>query len=757
MYYDCLGNNEYRLTLKVYRDCGTSTVGLDNPASFGVYSGGTLVQTFEIFSPQLTIIPVVINNPCLVAPPNVCVEEGIYRTIITLGPSTQGYDIIYQRCCRNHTIRNLTNPGVQGATYATHIPADALALCNSSPRFNNFPPLAICAGDPLNFDHSATDPDGDSLVYRLCATYQGGSQNNPAPAPPGPPPFPIVNYAPGYTGNNPMDASPTLAINPSTGLLTGTPNQLGQFVVGVCVDEYRNGVRINVHQRDFQFNVANCNRTVVAVIANAPDSVISQCGDFTVQFGNQSIGASTYLWDFGIAGITSDTSDQRNPVYTFPDTGTYVVKLIANPRTPCTDSTYVYVKVYPELKANFDMADACPGVPVQFTDSSKSSYGTITSYLWTFGNGRVSQDQHPIMTYTAGGTYQVNLRVTNTYGCEAIATKSIIIFPPPVASFDIDGICIFDEINFINTSTVTGGSIVSYEWTLLGHGVISTSHDAKHVFTSSAQYSVQLIIHTDMGCSDTVERTIDISPKPLAEAFGDTIVCPGEAVLLSATGGDNYQWGPFEAPIASPYQATTIVYPVEDTRFVVTVADDCYYDTASVLVRVFPVPDLAARPDTAIYRGDSALLSASSNSAISYLWSPIDGAMANQRTLWASPEETTTYTILVTDHNGCVSMKTVTIYVMPVCDNLFIPNAFSPNTDGINDHFMPIDFGHNDMHAFRVFNRWGQLLFETSEVGRGWDGTFNSKPQPLDTYVYQLILECNGNTVTRHGHFLLLR
>ena len=757
MYYDCLGNNQYRVTLKVYRDCFGGQAPFDNPASFGIFSGGTLVQTFQIFSPQINNIPVVIDNPCLVAPPNVCVEEGTYSTILTLGPSTQGYDIVYQRCCRNHTIRNLTNPGIQGATYATHIPANALAICNSSPRFNNFPPLAICAGDPLNFDHSATDPNGDSLVYRLCATYLGGNQTNPAPAPPSAPPFPIINYAPGYSALNPMDANPAIAIDPVSGMLSGTPTQLGQYVVGVCVDEYRNGILINTHQRDFQFNVANCNRTVVAVIANAPDSVISQCGDFTVNFGNQSIGANTFLWDFGIAGTTADTSNLRNPAFTFPDTGTYIVKLIANPRTPCSDSTYVYVKVYPDLKADFDMADACPGIPVTFTDSSHSSYGTITGHLWNFGNGRMSQDQNPTIVYTAGGIYQVNLRVTNSYGCEAFATKSILIYPAPVASFDITGRCIFDEINFINTSTVAGGNIAFYEWTLIGQGVISTSRDAKRVFTTSDQYHVQLIITSDMGCSDTIIRQIDISPKPLAEAFRDTIVCPGEPVLLNASGGDTYQWGPFEAPIASPYQASTIAYPLEDTRFVVTVADDCYYDTASVLVRVYPLPDLTARPDTAIFRGDSVLLGATSITGIDYLWSPVGAVVSNQQYVWVAPEQTTTYTVIVTDHNGCPTERLVTVYVYPVCDKLHMPNAFSPNDDGKNDRFQPIDFGHNEMEVFRVYNRWGQMLFETIEAGIGWDGTFNGTPQPLGSYVYQVTLQCNGNTVNLNGNFLLLR
>ena len=149
-----------------------------------------------------------ITNPCLVQP-DVCVERAIYTATVTLPPVTGGYDIVYQRCCRNNGVANI--PQDQGATYLVHIPDPAQATCNNSPRFNNFPPMFVCVNAPIVFDHSATDPDGDQLVYSLCDPYEGGDATCPNPSPasgggcptsPNAPPYNPVLYTPPYSPAN---------------------------------------------------------------------------------------------------------------------------------------------------------------------------------------------------------------------------------------------------------------------------------------------------------------------------------------------------------------------------------------------------------------------------------------------------------------------------------------------------------------------------------------------------------------------------
>src|SRR5687768_3681284 len=347
LYYDCLGGNTYRITLKVYRDCYLGQAPYDDPAKITVWSGvGAYMQVIEVPFPGSTNVPFISSNPCFQAPANVCVEQAIYTTVVTLPGSPSGYIFAYQRCCRNNTIVNLVDPGNTGATYIEQVPASD--LCNSSPRFTNFPPIALCINEPLYFDHSATDPDGDSLVYQLCSSYDGASPSDPQPYVTSPPPFSPITFMGGYSSSYPIASAPPAAIDPVTGLLTVNPNQLGQYVVGVCVSEYRNGVLIGTHTRDFQFNVTNCLSNVQSVV-ELPTSfvqvgnVYESCDGLSVPFENESVNGTYYHWDFGVPVIISDTSNAFEPSYTYPNTGTYTIMLVANPGYFCADTDYVTI------------------------------------------------------------------------------------------------------------------------------------------------------------------------------------------------------------------------------------------------------------------------------------------------------------------------------------------------------------------------------------------------------------------------------
>ena len=177
--YKCLGNNLYQFTVKIYRDCYNGVPPLDSPAHFTIYKNlDNTYETLDAFFTTDTIIPPVSPSPCLTVPPEICVEEGTYIFYKTLLPSPGGYTIAYQRCCRNGSILNITSPGATGATYTCEINDACLSLCNNSAYFKNYPPIVICANQPLVFDHSAIDPDGDELVYELCQPFSGAEVDN---------------------------------------------------------------------------------------------------------------------------------------------------------------------------------------------------------------------------------------------------------------------------------------------------------------------------------------------------------------------------------------------------------------------------------------------------------------------------------------------------------------------------------------------------------------------------------------------------
>lgn len=255
--YECLGSFTYKITLKLYRDCISGDAGFDDPAKITVWSGtGAYMQVLELPYQGATMLPFIAADTNWVPQGYECVEVATYTIATGLPQSLTGYTFAYQRCCRTGSIVNITDPLNIGATYWAVVPASE--LCNNGPVFNNHPPLALCVNRPMTFDHSAVDVDGDSLVYKLCTSYEGATPSDPMPYVTSPPPFSAVTYVSPFTANLPMFGSPVFAIDPNTGIVTVTPLSMGNFEVGICCDEYRNGVFIGTHYSDFRYSVAEC-------------------------------------------------------------------------------------------------------------------------------------------------------------------------------------------------------------------------------------------------------------------------------------------------------------------------------------------------------------------------------------------------------------------------------------------------------------------------------------------------------------------
>lgn len=680
MYYECLGNNEYLITLKVYRDCysfGPNVADFDAPAYISVYnSNGVEVEFIEAYFGSRTTIPPVINNPCVTPPSDVCVEEAIYGFSVTLGNDPGGYDVVYTRCCRNATITNIINPSDVGATYTVHIEPNN-PVCNSSPFFNEFPPIVICTGEPLVFDHSATDLDGDLLVYELCTPYVGADPTDPQPLPPAPPPFTNVVWASGYSTLYPLNASPGLTIDASTGLLTGTPTATGQFVVGICVSEYRNGTLIGTTRRDFQFNVTPCNYNVEAdvpiidtVTWNTADvkGVFSyECQDLTVDMVNTSISASSYYWDFGDPTTTADTSSLFEPSYTYPDSGQYVVTLIANPSFSCADTVKVIVRVFPGFVADFDATDVCEGEILNFADQSTTQYGSIDTWTWDLGDGNFEGVQNPSNIYADGGTYPVTLYVTNTKGCRDTITKQVTLNYKPEVTFNNTPACLYSNMIFADQSTIPSGSISTRSWyrndSLINNNRIFTWRDS-----TLATNTIKLIVESDKGCIDSLDRTYTVYPLPVVTASNDTSMCVGDTVDLFATGGESYDWTP-DNGLRIPDLADVKASPTSDTRYVVVATDSNGCKNAdTVNVVVHPLPSIQIGNDTMICEGESQTLYGNTN-GVTYSWSP--GGLLSDSTIatpfW-TPDSSTTFILTTTSVFGCINKDSTFVEVQHPID-----------------------------------------------------------------------------------------
>ncbi|MBL0311003.1 MAG: PKD domain-containing protein [Bacteroidetes bacterium] len=635
MSYRFISGTTYEVKLTVYRDCSVST-GFDNPAAVGLYnaSTNTLVQSLSFYTPVITRIQSP-NDPCLQITNIACVEQAVYTVTLTLPSATTPYLIVHQRCCRNSTITNITNPGAVGETFSAYIPATT-PLQNSSPTYNNLPPIYVCVNLPLSYDHSATDIDGDELRYSLCAPYTGASALNPAPSTPSAPPYTNVNWRAPYSASNPMGGVP-LTIDSLTGELTGRPSTVGQFVVGVCVSEYRNGQLIGTYLRDFQFNVTQCNVPIASIPTTGTDPSTgvgiysSECKNFTINFKNNSFNPPPttigldYQWDFGVPGIDSDTSTLSFPSYTYTDTGIYKVRLVIRKgggASFCTDTTYALVRIFPTLTVDFQTKDTCANVATPFLDLSQTSYGTLANWNWSFGDGGTSTLQNPTHAYASSGTYNVRLVTETSVGCRDTMLKQINIYVTASADFTFDTVCLGQPTHF---NTASGAN--NYSWDF-GSGVTSSNQNPTHIYTASGNNPVSLVTVSTNGCKDSVSKIVPVNPLPVINATGDTTVCFDSPVQLFATGGVSYVWTPSaglsDSSIANP---TVTIITSTPTSYTVSVTDvnQCS-NQKSLTISVRPPVD--AGPDAAIcssptFPGENTQLQAIGG--VSYQWSPATG------------------------------------------------------------------------------------------------------------------------------------
>lgn len=604
--YECLGYNaatqevRLRIIMHVYRDAINGQAGFDNPAAIGIFnstSGSLPYTTLYMYNPTIVNVPINAANPCMIVPPNIAVEEGLYIEEITLPYDPNGYTISYQRCCRNNTINNLVAPGSTGSTYTIFLSGLAQTTCNSSPYFVNFPPPVICQNAPLVFDHSAIDPNGHTLRYSLCNPMHGASQTAPQPDPPAAPPYSNITFSAGFNANYPLTSSPALNVNVNTGLMTGTPTQLGQFVVGVCVTELdANGNMLSMVLRDFQFNVAYCEAAIHAAVqsdsvdASGSNFFMIECGgNTTMSFVNQSTDMAlinAYEWRFVTPGGAL-TSTAVNPTITFPGPGTYTGWLVPNPgQTGCSDTAFLNVTILPPITTAFQ-SNFPPCAPsntaVAFTSQTSGGAGGY-QYNWNFGNGATSTAANPSYSYGNNpGNYTVTLVTTDAEGCTATATGTVAWFPPTNMNitYNYHG-CRYDTLQFFNNSTplVAG---YTHVWNFGDGSPNSTAAAPSHVYTTPGSYTVTLTTTSPTGCVSTYTHTFVVRALPVASFTMTYDSCDYAPVQFTSTSTPasapitNWSWdfqdGTFSAA-ANPQHLYTLAgtYPVGLT---VTDANGC--------------------------------------------------------------------------------------------------------------------------------------------------------------------------------------
>lgn len=678
MYYDCVGENTYQITVRIYRDCLSDGADFDPVLPITVFNGMNVqIDYFTIPVPPSDLLDVVAENPCITLPSDVCIEEAIYQRTVTLPFSPTGYTLAYQRCCRGPAVLNLFDPGEQGLTLQATIPPPSDAVCNSSARFTNYPPMILCAGQDIVFDHSAIDPDGDELTYELCTPFHGGTSFFPAPDPATEPPYDPIVWAPGYSATDPFGEG-ELSIDPVTGLLEGVPEVPGLYAVGVCVNEFRDGVLISTTRRDFLFTVLDCEIELEAEMVPQLElaTFISYCQGLEIEFENESYGGDTYKWDFGVPGTDTDISFEYEPTYTFPEPGTYIVMLIVNPGQPCTDTAFETFIVENEISAEF-----LPPDPQCITGNSFDFFGDGiyppaeegTTFEWDFGDlasPATSDIEDPTnVIYSAPGIHEVSYTVSYEV-CSETHTEDVIVYPEPTINFTVaDELkCAPYTAEFIDLSTA--GTPIYYAWDF-GDGIGTSSEQFPvYVYDEIGVYDVTLTIWTDAGCIDTLtltrENIIEVFPRPTA--------------------------------------GFTVTPSVQDEYHA-----DFFFTDHSI-------------------------------DGVEHRFYFADGSSSPEDEVWHNYKEPGVfypYQIVINEF-GCKDRAQEMITIIPVIP-VMVPNAFTPDGDGYNNIFKPI-FYESQVFELYIYNRWGELIYSANSMDAYWDGTFNNgELAPDGVYIWKII------------------
>jgi gliding motility-associated-like protein len=671
MYYTLIGfadgEYNYHVTCKLFKDCFVNRQFPD-PAIIGIFhkQSGVLVSNINVSMSNTTTLDLENGGgPCISDPPQVCYNVAYYDFEVSLPPSPDGYTITIQVVYRINSISNLiVGYGNVGATYVGDIPGDGLvadAPHNNSAQFTGSDLVIVCANSPFTYSFAAKDADGDKLRYHFCEAYQGGTGNAATSFPPAPPPYESVPYGGIYSGSSPL--GPDVQIDPITGLIKGNAPDAGTYVVTVCVDEIRKGVVIATQRKDFQIKIAAC--TIAA--AKLPPSY-SVCHDTkTVSLMNLILSPliDTYSWEISnVNGQIIGTSNTQFPTFTFPDTGTYKIKLLINKDEQCTDSASTFARVYPGFKPGFTFNGICFGKPTDFADASTSFYGVSNTWYWAFGEPTVYDDsshlKFPTYTYPTMGTKSIMLIVGDSKGCIDTAYKDITILdkPPITLSFKDTLICIPDKVQ------LQASGEGDFNWTP-GINIVNPNSPTPTVApTSTTTYYVGL---DDNGCQNSDSVQVRVVDHVNLQAMKDTTICSGDTILTHlVSNGLHYSWTP-AAQFVNPTLASALAFTNTSLMMEVTAIIGSCSAKDQVLVSAVPYPTANAGTDTLICYNTSAQLHAFTNGS-TYSWQP-DPTLDNSSLLnpVARPRSNHTYIFYAYDTRGCPKpgIDTVLVSTLP--------------------------------------------------------------------------------------------
>lgn len=511
------------------------------------------------------------------------------------------------------------------------------------------------------------------------------------------------------------------------------------------------------------------------------------CETKNVTFSNASAANSGILtaWNWNLGDGTLFTAPNDNSfTHTYTSAGNYTVTLFVQSDKGCKSpvlSRNIIINYQPA--PGFISPDVClTDAYAQFTDTTKISAGSVTTWAWNFGDPgsgllNTSALQNPKHKYNAVGVYNVTVTVTSNNGCIATLTKPFTVNGAvPKANFTVlnnSALCSNTDVQLQNTSTVDFGNITKVEiyWDVAANpSAFDVDNNPipnkiySHLYANfqsplTKTFQVKFRSYSGISCVDEITKTITVNASPLVQFLSLSDTCfninpfiinkaseiggvPGTGVY---TGVGIINGNTFDPAVAGVGTHTI--------RYTFTSNTGCV-DFKDQTITIYPIVNVNAGPDRTVLEAGSITLEPSvTGNALQYLWTP--NQYLNNNTILnpvVSGVQDITYTLSVTGTGGCIFSDQVLVKVLKFPT---IPNTFTPNNDGINDTWIIDHLADYPNVRVQVFNRYGQVVFESKGYGKPWDGTMNGKSLPFGTYYY--VIEPGNGRAPVTGYVTLLK
>ncbi len=461
--------------------------------------------------------------------------------------------------------------------------------------------------------------------------------------------------------------------------------------------------------------------------SNAP-----MCKGIPVAFRDQSFATygttNSWRWDFGVTVSTTDTSTLKNPSFTYNTPGTYSATLISESTKGCRDTVSHEILIVEEPVFSLGNDTLICIIDTLRLNAVSPSAGTIQ---WTPNYNINNQTSFtPLVSPDITTTYIATFR--DNFGCTAIDSITVRVVNEVTMNLIADTtICTGDTISLPLTSDA-----LRFEWTPESAVNDPTVMNPLTSPVIATNYRVTGYIGN---CSATRNISVRPVPYPQARVSADTSICFGSNATLRAEGGSIYSWRPVVYLDNPQGPIVNVTLPQNDVTYIVSVYDTLGCpkpDLDTVKVEVLRVIADAGPRDTSVVIGQPLLLDATGGTV--YSWTPStylsNSLIANPVSL---PQDDIDYTLRVENSSGCFDTDTISVKLYLLEPGFYVPSAFTPDGDGNNDRFRPIALGLKSMEAFRVYNRWGQLVYSSRNLSdEGWDGKIKGALQESGTYVW---------------------